>query len=363
MRYTNGQYSFFASDVSIYLSCRHATQLHKQYAVEGKQVPRPHDPVLDVLIQRGADHERAYVEYLQQRGLTCTHTEKKSFEETIEAMAQGLEVIVQGRLEHNEWGGYPDILIRKPGKSRFGNWQYEVQDTKLSLNTRTSAIIQLCFYTELLSIAQGEEPKQFSIVMPGNPFKIEDYAFNNFKAYYNIIKRNFKASVESDLTTYPDPVEHCHICNWWQMCNERRRKDDHLSFVAGLRKTQIQELKNQEIETLEKFALAETVGRPKRGSFENLLRKKTQAYIQYDGRIKNILLHEPILPIEEKRGFNRLPTPVPGDVYLDLEGDAFFPGGSFEYLFGVVTLDEDKNFKYDGFWATTRRSEEHTSEL
>jgi uncharacterized protein len=357
MRYTNGQYSFFASDVSTYLSCRHAAQLHKQYAVEGKQVPRPSDPVLDVLIQRGAEHEKAYVDYLQQRGLTCTHAEKKSLEETVGAMAQGLEVIVQGKLEHNEWGGYPDILIRIPGKSRFGDWQYEVQDTKLSVNTRTSAIIQLCFYTELLSTIQDAEPKQFSIVTPGSPFKIEDYPFSAFKAYYSVIKKNFKAAVESDLLTYPDPVEHCHICNWWQICNERRRKDDHLSFVAGLRKTQIQELKNQEIETLEKFALAETVARPKRGSFENLLKKKTQAHIQYDGRIKDTLLHEPILPIEEKRGFNRLPTPSPADVYLDLEGDAFFPGGSFEYLFGVVTLDPDKTFRYDSFWATTRTEE------
>ena len=35
MKCTDGQFAFSASDVSTYLSCKHATQLHKQYALEG----------------------------------------------------------------------------------------------------------------------------------------------------------------------------------------------------------------------------------------------------------------------------------------------------------------------------------------
>ncbi len=357
MKYTDGQYSFFASDVSTYLSCKHATQLHKKYAREGKDIPRHHDPVLDVLIQRGIEHERAYVEFLRARNLTSTDSERKSFEATIQAMADGVDVIVQGRLQHEEWGGYPDILIRVEGKSRFGNWQYEVQDTKLSLNTRTSAIIQLCFYTELLAIIQEREPARFSIVMPGDPFAIENYAFRDFKAYYSFVRKNFATAISRDASTYPDPVEHCNICNWWQICNAQRRKDDHLAFVAGLRKAQIQELNVQAIQTLEGFAIAEAVKPPKRGSYDNLLKKKKQARIQYDGRIENRFVHEAILPAEEKRGFNRLPAPSDGDVYLDIEGDAFFSDGSLEYLFGLVTVETNRNIRYDSFWATNRTEE------
>ncbi|MDQ2655878.1 MAG: TM0106 family RecB-like putative nuclease [Bacteroidota bacterium] len=357
MKYTDGQYSFFASDVSTYLSCRHATQLHKKYARERKEIPRHHDPVLEVLIQRGADHERAYVEYLRARDLTSTDSERKTLEATIQAMADGFDVIVQGRLQHEEWGGYPDILIRVEGKSRFGNWQYEVQDTKLSLNTRTSAIIQLCFYTELLGIIQHQEPKQFSVVVPGDPFAIENYAFRDFKAYYSFVRKSFASAISGNMSTYPDPVEHCNICNWWQICNAQRRKDDHLTFVAGMRKAQIEELNVQHIQTLEGFAIAESVKPPKRGSYDNLLKKKRQARIQYDGRIETRLVHETILPAEEKRGFNRLPVPSEGDLYLDIEGDAFFSEGSMEYLFGIVTIGANKNIQYDSFWATTRTEE------
>lgn len=359
MNYSNETFSFFASDVSNYISCKHSTQLQRKYAIENRKVPRPHDPVLEVLVQRGHEHEAAYVNYLRKQNLSCTNSEKKSFEQTIREMLNGTEVIVQGRLEHGEWNGYPDILIRVPGKSKFGDWKYEVQDTKLSLNTRTSAIIQLCFYSDLLENIQGVAPENFAIVMPGTsgqPFTIAYHPFNDFKAYYRVIKNNFKIAVDAGFDTYPEPVEHCHICNWWQICNERRRNDDHLSFVAGLRKSQMGELKKQAIAKLEEFARAESISRPQRGSYENLLKKQKQAFIQYDARTMDTLLHEAILPIEEKRGFNRLPAPSEGDIYLDLEGDAFFQGGSFEYLFGLAFNSNGQQY-YKSYWATTRNEE------
>jgi predicted RecB family nuclease len=355
MRYHDKTFSFFASDVSTYLSCRHATQLHKQYAIEGKRPPQNNDPVLEVLKTRGAEHEKAYVEHLKQQALRCTDSEKKSLEQTLVAMASGVDVIVQAQLVQNEWAGFPDILLRVPGKSKFGSWQYEVQDTKLSLNTRTSTIIQLCFYTELLANLQAVEPTRFSVVTPGSPFNTEHYTYSDFKAYYAVIKRNFKNAVDTSAPTYPDPVEHCNICNWWHHCNDQRRKDDHLSFVAGLRNTQIQELSKQNITRLESFALVEKIGRPERGSYENLLNKKSQAKIQFDGRVQKALLHK-ALPLEEKRGFQRLPEPSQGDIYFDIEGDAFFPGGSLEYLFGIAFY-ENNEIQYKEFWATTRAEE------
>ena len=34
--------------------------------------------------------------------------------------------------------------------------------------------------------------------------------------------------------SYPEPVEHCGICRWDVVCSARRRRDDHLSLVAGI---------------------------------------------------------------------------------------------------------------------------------
>jgi uncharacterized protein len=366
MEYSNQSFTYFASDLSTHISCKHASQLNRRLAL--KEIDRifRNDPVLDALKKRGQEHEDQYVKYLISQGKDVTDSSRKSFQATLDAMKAGKDVIVQGRLMYDQWEGFPDILLKVPGQSKFGNWSYEVQDTKLSRNTKTTTIIQLSFYTDLLEKMLEVSPRKFHVVMPGeiidNPFQIEEYDLMDFKAYYSFVKNRFaELMAGSPLPTYPDEVNHCSICNWWSDCIERRRTDDHLSLVAGIRKSQIEELNKQSITTLKSFALAENLKRPDRGNFEIIVKRKLQAKIQYDGRLSMSLIHKPIYPIEEKRGFNRLPEPSTGDMYLDIEGDAFFPGGSLEYLFGIAYYEEGK-LRYKKFWAKNRLEEHHAFE-
>lgn len=366
MKYADQAFTYYASDLSTHISCKHATQLNRQLAL--KEIDRifRNDPVLDVLKQRGHEHEEHYVKHLIAQGKSVTDSSRKTVEATLKAMREGIDVIVQGKLAHEHWEGFPDILIKVSGISKFGDWSYEVQDTKLSRSTRTATIIQLCFYTDLLERTQEATPKCFHVVMPGDddhePFTFEEYCLSDFKAYYAFIKNRFKALMDDEPPlTYPDEVEHCSICNWWIICDAKRRKDDHLSLVAGIHKAQIEELQKQNVSTLESFALVENLKRPERGNFEILVKRQLQAKIQYDGRLLNSLVHKPIHPVEEKRGFNRLPQPSAGDVYLDLEGDAFFPGGSLEYLFGIAYY-QNGNLCYEKFWATNRAEEKQAFE-
>jgi len=88
---------------------------------------------------------------------------------------------------------------------------------------------------------------------------------------------------------------------------------------------------------LESFALTEDLERPERGNFEILVRRQLQAKIQLDGRRMHTLIHQPIQPIEEKRGFNRLPEPSTGDIYLDIEGDAFSRAEAWSIFSGSHT--------------------------
>src|SRR5258707_540794 len=53
---------------------------------------------------------------------------------------------------------------------------------------------------------------------------------------------------------YRDPVEHCAICRWRDMCRERRRTDDDLSLVAGMTTGQRRALKGDGISTRRGFA-------------------------------------------------------------------------------------------------------------
>ena len=51
-------------------------------------------------------------------------------------------------------------------------------------------------------------------------------------------------------------------------------------------------------------------------------------------------MHE-LLDRQEGQGLALLPEPSPGDIFFDMEGDAFVGDAGLEYLFGLVTIDGD----------------------
>jgi predicted RecB family nuclease len=351
-----------ATDLSNHLYCKHLTELNRKVAIGELKKPYRNDPALEVLAQRGREHEQAYIEHLKKSGCTVIDLQGKPLTATIEAMAAGLDVLVQPRLENNQWMGLADILVKVSGTSRFGNWSYEVQDTKLAQNTRTSTILQLCLYTDMLATLQQSAPIKMHVVKPGDNFPTEEYFYSDFQAYYRLSKNNYEKIVSApDLNTYPESVEHCGICSWWTHCDKRRHDDDHLSLVAGIRNSQILELSKQNLTTLKRFAESENLETPERGNKESFIRRQSQAKVQLDGREQNKLIFR-LLAIEPGRGLHRLPEPNKGDIYFDIEGDAFYPGGSLEYLLGYAYADHQANLVYEKHWATTRTEEKYAFE-
>src|SRR5688572_543459 len=154
MEYISGKFKLAATDLSNHLSCPHLTQLNRKVALGELKRPFRKDPSLEILALRGREHEAAFVEYLTRKNLTSINLQNRSKESTVEAMAKGVDVIVQAKLEEGQWMGYADVLLKIPGKSRFGDWSYEVYDTKLAQSTRAGTILQLCLYTDLLSTMQ-----------------------------------------------------------------------------------------------------------------------------------------------------------------------------------------------------------------
>ena len=348
-----------ATDLSNHLACHHLSELNRKVALGELKKPVWSDPALEVLEKRGLEHEQAYVDFLKSKGRSITNLRGQSLQATIEAMQGGADVLVQARLEDGPWMGLADILIRVPGRSRFGDWAYEVQDTKLAQNTRAGTILQLCLYTDMLAVAQGSVPDKMYVVKPGADFPTDEYVYADFQAYYRLVKSNFLSAMsQGPQVTYPDPVEHCSVCRWWQVCQTRRRADDHLSLVAGMRTLQIDELEKQEIHTLEAFANAGSLDRPTRGNKESLLRKQAQAQVQLEGRRLGQLQHRS-LPYEPGSGLYRLPQPNPGDIYFDIEGDPFYDSGGLEYLLGYSLTEKDGTITYQKLWATNRLEEKH----
>ncbi|MDY6944894.1 MAG: nuclease, partial [Pseudomonadota bacterium] len=160
-----------ASDLVGYLNCHHLTHLDTLVASGDLPKPQLWDPSLEVLWERGAAHERAYVEHLRAQGMQIVEIDgvgisPAQVEQTLAAMRAGVEVIVQGAFLQGVWSGRTDVLVRVPMASSLGDWSYEIVDTKLARETKGGTVLQLCLYSDLLTSAQGRQPEQMHVVIP-----------------------------------------------------------------------------------------------------------------------------------------------------------------------------------------------------
>ena len=80
-------------------------------------------------------------------------------------------------------------------------------------------------------------------------FRVVEYA-----AYYRAVRRRFETHAGTPPETYPEPVDHCTICDWKQSCAEQRRADDHLSLVAGITRGQRRRLVARDVATMADLA-------------------------------------------------------------------------------------------------------------
>src|SRR5262249_28322078 len=155
------------------------------------------NPDLKVLQQLGLDHEKAYIDNLRSMGLSIVDIsqEANSRDATLDAMKKGVRVIVQANLASAEWIGRADVLLRVDQPSALGGWSYEAVDCKLSRTTKAETILQLCFYSELLTDAQGHEPELFHVIRPHTNYEPESHRFSQYAAYYRYVKRALKNAV------------------------------------------------------------------------------------------------------------------------------------------------------------------------
>ena len=166
---------------------------------------------------------------------------------TLEAMRDGADVIFQATFFDGRWRGHADFLFKRPDRPSpaLGDWSYDIADTKLARSVKGGAILQMCVYADLLEGLQGIAPEWLYVITGDrvrHPHRTED-----FSAYFRYVRARFDARVTAGLAdgpagTYPDPVDHCRVCTWYPMCIDRRRADDHLSIVAGMRRVDTERL-------------------------------------------------------------------------------------------------------------------------
>lgn len=356
-----------ATDVSGHMACGHLTTLEFERA-HGRRARPPlfPDPTLEVLRARGHEHEANVLAALEAEGRTVRRLELPTREPeslaraagtTLAAMREGVDLIYQGTLFDGVWRGHPDFLIRVEEPSELGAWSYEVLDAKLAREAKVGAVLQICFYTEMVGHAQGRLPDRMHLALGGPEGARESLRVADYAAYYRSVRRRFADAIAGPESrgTYPEPCAHCDLCEWSPECDKQWRFDDHLSLVAGITRKQRRELEEREITTLEALGRLPLPLRPKLPSVSDaaLAKVREQARLQLEGRERKTHRYELLRDVEPGFGLLALPAPSQSDLFFDIEGDPYALVGGLEYLFGWT----DVTGAYTGRWALGRAEE------
>ncbi len=360
MRYlASGSPVYTATDLCDYLACGHLVALKRRIAT-GEPITPDRSALSEVLAQLGAGHEQRHLEALRARGLNVkafederdryasTSRELRALEaDTVEAMAEGFDVIYQPTFFDGRWMGRADFLLRVARPSARWPWSYEAADAKLARRVRSEAILQLCEYSTHLARLQGSSPMWMQVILGDgveHPYRVDE-----FSAYHATVKHDFEtAMLEGPGSTYPDPVEHCGTCGFAARCAAQRKQDDHLSQVARMRSGQVLALKSAGIATMTALAgVAADAEAPAGMSPTTFKELRAQAALQHAGPYTDgAPRHELLDAWEVGHGLCALPRPSPGDLFFDMEGDGLARDVPLEYLFGAV----DTQGVYRAWW-------------
>ncbi len=363
----DGTLQLSPSDLSAHLACPHLTTLSLRVARGELVQPHLESPHRDLIFRKGNEHEQAYLARLVAEGRSIVRIptyDDETFEAgearrlTEEAIRAGAaDVVYQPYLvdEEGRWRGFADFLERLPGGT------YEPVDTKLARSAKPAHVLQLCFYAEQVARIQGA-PVEHVHVENGRGER-ETFRVAELEAYYRRIRARFLDALASEPETYGWPCDHCGICDFRLLCREQRVADDHLTLVAGMRRSWAEALMAEGVESL--AALGSLTGdsplreqSPADGMrHETLEAIRQQAALQLRGRRTGTYLWE-LLEDEDERGFRLMPEPDEGDVWLDLEGHPFYETSrGLEYLFGYCYRDESGEVVYEALWGKDRDGE------
>lgn len=293
---------YSASDVLAWLGCAHRTQLDVQ-AVDDVDLRawlkahRPAAVLLDPDVAdaqaydspaqiRGDQHERAMLARLQSEGRQVTSIARPAgpaasdirarADETLAAMQSRVDVVFQATLLDAPWYGYADFLVRVDGvPSVFGDYAYEVRDTKLKRHATASALLQMAHYGAIVEQWQGTPPPALRVwVGTGD---LVDWQYADAVPYLRQAQARFLEALAAPTPTTPEPCSACGLCRWAERCEEQWGPQDLIN-VHRLSRRQRAILREQGITTIPQLAALNT--KPKGMASTIFTRLREQASVQ-----------------------------------------------------------------------------------
>ena len=345
------------SKITAWLCCEHALTLQHQLESGAiAPVPQPFGSFARLLANKGLEHEAACLEAYRAQGLSILEIPDRApterFADWVERIGDPFagdhDVIYQMPFAHDGVRGVADFVLRVIDE-KTGQVSYEPVDAKLARSeAKPGHVLQLCFYAEAIEALTGIKPKQMHLWLGSGEF--ETIRTDDVMPYWRHLRSGFHELMSEEgakADTTPVPCDHCEVCDFEATCAACWRSEDAVHLVANVRTMDVPLLEASGIGTLAGLADARPGTEVEGIDPDRLAQMSIQAELQ---RVARDSPDEapPFRFIDVadgppgSLGYEQLPKPDDGDVFLDFEGHPFWrPSDDLIFLFGWICRDPD----------------------
>lgn len=373
-RLDTGKIIISASDLSAAAECEWSwvRLLDKKL---GHQIEVP--PKGDAMMKRagalGDVHEQKQLQAYKQQGLNVAEIANPRDDDpslpwdarmqaatsaTLDALRGKADVVFQAAFFDGEFQGFADFLTLN------SEGEYEVNDTKLARKARITALLQLAAYVHQLELNSIPVGKTVRLLL-GDGSQSEHHVDDIMPVFLKRRERLISIIGEREAAFAAGEAavawndEQFAACGKCEVCAEQVPLHDDLLQVSGMRLTQRARLMQAGILTMQ--ALSEHTGVSVQGlpdrTLQTLMAQATAQVMTRDSATPEV----PVVVPNKIGALAHLPTPNPGDIFFDFEGDPLYQEGdrwNLDYLFGLV----DDHQKFTAFWAHTLAEEKRALE-
>ncbi|BAZ67653.1 hypothetical protein NIES4106_24080 [Fischerella sp. NIES-4106] len=268
----------------------------------------------------------------------------------------------------------PDLLIKKPGNSCFGDWMYVPVNIELGKRPKQEYQSVAAFHAQVLAMVQQAEPETPWLILRGKETRYPVDLTKAMPQMHRILWELIQTLEKNKAPEIFISRQKCNLCHWYSSCYAIAQSQKHLSLLPGITPIRYTQLQALEITTLESLAQTSPT------LLENLPGFDSQIACKVIVQAQSVIENRPlILPASDKiltlakdnittNGSNRASgvaqqqnlllfsqqqinslsltssSPdiftAPIELYFDIEAQ---PDLNLDYLLGVLVVDRQNN--------------------
>jgi uncharacterized protein len=228
----------------------------------------------------------------------------------------------------------PDLLVKQPGWSLWGEWHYEPVDIKLGKKPKLDYQIIAAYHAYVLAQVQGSWPETSWLALREGRY----YAVDLLRQLPTLTETLAACLQDLHQDVAPEVfIAHsrCDLCHWFSHCHQAATQVNHLSLLPGVTAARYTHLQALALTTVEALAAAQPTQLAHLPGFGDTVAAKLvhQAQATHQGQaIARTRDHQfPLSPAE-------LPS-AEIELYFDIEAA---PDVNLIYLHGVLVVDHHR---------------------